>query len=327
MRSLYERLRHRLASHKRHREFPASRAASGVYAMRLDNRAGVRGTLRKLSPAGNFWQSMIHPQGDAVVYWGGSTTAQPWHIWLTPISTGTSVQLTNGAGTEGHPFWFPSGRRLVFFATAALHWDMARQFSIDRQHSSLWLLDITTGDRERLTTGPFIDERPAVSPDGREVLFVSNRSGRLNLWRVATDGTALEQVTGGDGPDYRPYFAPDARHIAYFTRGPDGTHQLVVRTWPDCDPLDFDSSRNFAWVHGPCWAADSRTILVHALARGESMPELWYIDIQTGAYERVHLDGVTSASHGSWDLCEKWLTFDCQQAPAAASTSCSTAMT
>jgi Tol biopolymer transport system component len=61
---------------------------------------------------------------------------------------------------------------------------------------------------------PDFDWFPAVSPDGRYVVFMSRRSGKDNMWRINIDGTDRQQLTDGE-PGYYPVFSPDGRWVVY----------------------------------------------------------------------------------------------------------------
>ena len=111
-------------------------------------------------------------------------------------------------------------------------------------------------------------------------MFVSNRSGSMNLWALDVKSAGLTQVTSGPGPDYRPVFSPAGDRIAYFTRSEDGSHQLAVATWPDMKAIPVAATAQFAWVHGPFWFHTTDAILIHALRRGESSASLWMLFCQ-----------------------------------------------
>lgn len=149
-------------------------------------------------------------------------------------------------------------------------------------------------------------------------MFVSNRSGSMNLWALDVKSAGLTQVTSGPGPDYRPVFSPAGDRIAYFTRSEDGSHQLAVATWPDMKAIPVAATAQFAWVHGPFWFHTTDAILIHALRRGVSSASFWMLDLPTGRAERVSIPGVSSCSHGTIDAADAVIAFDTRQRIGAA---------
>ena len=71
------------------------------------------------------------------------------------------------------------------------------------------------GGGRLLTQGASSDRQPAYSPDGKRVLFSSNRSGNLDLWLLDLENGALRQLTDDAAQDWDPGFAPDGRHIVW----------------------------------------------------------------------------------------------------------------
>src|SRR5947209_681618 len=53
------------------------------------------------------------------------------------------------------------------------------------------------------------------SPDGKTIAFISNMSGRNNLWLVAADGGWPSQLTISDQRQAHPTWSPDGKWIAY----------------------------------------------------------------------------------------------------------------
>ncbi len=85
---------------------------------------------------------------------------------------------------------------------------------------------------ERLTDDDYDDLEPDISPDGRWVVFASDRverGGRYSLCRMSLSTGALEVLSRPDqGDDRQPVYSPDGRWIAFrSTRG--GTSDLYVR--------------------------------------------------------------------------------------------------
>ena len=59
----------------------------------------------------------------------------------------------------------------------------------------IYRVAISGGPAERLTAGRAFDHQPRYSPDGATVVYVSDRSGKDNLWLMAADGTNQRQLT------------------------------------------------------------------------------------------------------------------------------------
>jgi dipeptidyl aminopeptidase/acylaminoacyl peptidase len=86
--------------------------------------------------------------------------------------------------------------------------------------SALHLLSLDTGLSRQLTSGEAVDSAPDWSPDGKQIAFLSTRSGKPQVYLIPVDGgearslTSLEQGAGSG-----PVWSPDGKHIV-FTAGP-----------------------------------------------------------------------------------------------------------
>jgi Tol biopolymer transport system component/imidazolonepropionase-like amidohydrolase len=78
----------------------------------------------------------------------------------------------------------------------------------------LYTIPVSGGTATRLTDGIAHDMQPRFSPDGRRIVFVSDRSGEENVWLVGADGgTATPLTTGGDNTFISPEWTPDGQYI------------------------------------------------------------------------------------------------------------------
>ncbi|MBC7893965.1 MAG: PD40 domain-containing protein [Cytophagaceae bacterium] len=113
------------------------------------------------------------------------------------LPTTRTVEFTTTEGTWMSLDVSPDGRTLIF--------DLL---------GDLYTLPITGGTATRLTDGPAMDAQPRFSPDGRHVVFASDRSGGEQVWTMFADGTNPRQVTRGDNAHYvSPTFTPDGEYI------------------------------------------------------------------------------------------------------------------
>ncbi|MEN8006953.1 MAG: protein kinase [Candidatus Krumholzibacteriota bacterium] len=105
------------------------------------------------------------------------------------------------------------------FSTIAVLSD--RQLVLDRFTRNAILQEFPwpgTGDRDAsrvLTTSMGFDRQPVYSPDGREVLFSSNRSGNTDLWSVELATGKMRQLTDDPAHDWDPAFSPDGQYILW----------------------------------------------------------------------------------------------------------------
>lgn len=79
----------------------------------------------------------------------------------------------------------------------------------------IWVMDIDTRASRRITSGAYMDSRPAWSPDGRSIAFVRDDTRRT--WIVIIDAaTGAEQRTIEHGPvSLDPAFSRDGLHLFY----------------------------------------------------------------------------------------------------------------
>jgi len=81
-------------------------------------------------------------------------------------------QLTDTEGVNWGPYWHPDGRHVIY--SAADHSDPTVRPNYD-----LWLLDIETGVKTRITYAPGADVLPVFSPDGKKLMWTSTRDGTM----------------------------------------------------------------------------------------------------------------------------------------------------
>ena len=78
----------------------------------------------------------------------------------------------------------------------------------------LYTVPIEGGDAEQITSGLAFDSQPRYSPDGKKVLFESDRSGGENLWTIDLESGDSTRITRGNGKQYMsPEWTPDGDYV------------------------------------------------------------------------------------------------------------------
>lgn len=68
-------------------------------------------------------------------------------------------------------------------------------------NSDIWIIDLVTRQRTRLTAEPSWEGNPCISADGRKIVFTSDRDGNLEIYMMNRDGTGLVRLTENEAAD------------------------------------------------------------------------------------------------------------------------------
>jgi eukaryotic-like serine/threonine-protein kinase len=137
-------------------------------------------------------------------------------IWLADADGSNPTRLTRGPGRyQGTPGWSPDGRSIVFDSQA------------ENGHVDVWTIGVDGSGLRQVTHDPADDTVPIWSRDGRFIYFTSNRTGRLEIWRVPAGGGAEVQLTREGGN--RPFESVDGRTL-YYQRSVGASALLALPT-------------------------------------------------------------------------------------------------
>src|SRR5689334_20638173 len=116
---------------------------------------------------------------------------------------------------------------------------------------------------------------PALSPDGRTVVFVvqewsiDKNKSTANLWLVGTDGGKPRRLTTAQANDSAPAWSPDGKRVAFISkRGEDETSALYIIA-VDGGEAEEILEMPFA-LASPKWMPDGQHVIVGTSA----IPEL-----------------------------------------------------
>lgn len=160
---------------------------------------------RRLTSENNlrhFYPSLA-PDGRSVVY-SAYREENVVEIYEMDLATGQVNQLTNRLGVLTAPEISPDGTRIVF-----TRWTPAtRRYTI-------W----TMGRRgEEASNIPRIEGwDPTWSPDGKRILFASDRDGSIQLYVVNLDGKGLKKISNLPALRGRSDWSPDGRWIVTYS--------------------------------------------------------------------------------------------------------------
>lgn len=112
-------------------------------------------------------------------------------------------------------------------------------------------------DPTRLTHNAANDIQPMWSPDGRRIVFVSDRDGNREIYVMNADGNEQLNLTHHPAEDWTPCWSPDGQRIA-FTSFRDGNWEIYVMNADGTNPQRL--TRHTAADYSPAWSPDGQRI-------------------------------------------------------------------
>jgi hypothetical protein len=193
-----------------------------IYAQRFDGgrqRAVVKGESTEQFESLHFFESRLDVNAEGIVAFSSKYAERDaLFFWsLVRHEVVGRYQFPELVSILS-PAWASDGRSVVFSGLSVSGYsDLYR----------LWLAD---GRLERLTSDRYEDADPTVSPDGRSVVFSSDRTpfgadGAHNLFALDVATGAIRYLTYGDWRDEAPRWSPATGRI-YFASDRDGTFQI-----------------------------------------------------------------------------------------------------
>ena len=133
-------------------------------------------------------------------------------IYSMPMAGGKAKQLTQPLQEASHPDWSKSGDvvALQCYAGGTFH---------------IWIMKPDGTGLKQITFGHGDDREPRVSPDGKMIVFASDRAfktgpdgssqGSYDLWTVPVAGGEPTQLTTSDEDEFGPSWSPDGKRIVF----------------------------------------------------------------------------------------------------------------
>ena len=170
------------------------------------------------------------------------------------------------------------------------------QVLVFRWANELWSTAIDqTGEIKRLTNHPAIDSQPRFSPNGKQIAFISNRSGSNQIYVMPAEGGMPQQKTfHSEGYSLADWF-PDGNSVLatatrdHFWRGSARMMQIDLTKRSAEKVLLDDAAAN------PKLSNDGKKILFTREGerwwrkgyRGERSAQIWMLDLQSGATDEL----------------------------------------
>ncbi len=306
-------------------------------------------------------QTDVHPlwspSGEQIAFLSNRADKEkPPQLYLIRIDGGEARPLSSIQGSIGAFSWAPDGKAILCSVQKTDAEELEREkdeqkkklgvvdrryerlfYKLDgagylpKERTHLWTVDAASGKARQLTDHAVYDEQaPAWSPDGKWIVFISNRSAEPDLRPNADElfvmpakGGALRLIATPAGPKSQPSFSPDGKWLAYFGTDSEeleykntglwivpadgstaainltGTYDLHVSAWTINDMGEPE-------MMPPTWTNDSRSIFFQVSIHGSTI--LMKTDMSGSQPETIIAEGGVAGSY-SLDRGQKSLVY------------------
>jgi Tol biopolymer transport system component len=272
----------------------------------------IRQVTKDFARAGEGYFS---PDGKQIIFQAEEKdTGNPFYqIFVMDLESGKVRRVSPGVGKTTCSYFRPDGRKLIF---ASSHLDPNAKDEYDKEykqreeekrsgkrrryqwdfdpHMAIFEADPDGGNLKQLTRATGYNAEGSYSPDGKQIVFCSNRSGKenLELYIMDADGSNVRRLTHAPGCyNGGPFFSPDGKRVVFRSdRKEKDRLQLYV--------VDADGKNERAltddphWVQwGPFWYKDGKHIVYAAADHGDPTKrpnyDLYWTNVDTGKKVRL----------------------------------------
>jgi serine/threonine protein kinase len=214
-------------------------------------------------------------------------------IWIGDTEDETLTRITSSQQGEYFNSISPDGKRIIM--------------GISNTNSDIIELPFDGSLLKPLIATSVNEYSATVSSDGKRMTYITQKTGKEEIWLEEVNGNAHPIVTSEDFPGdsgkvWLAVISPDGKRVAYNRSGKKSLQQLWVSNCEGGKPvLMFADS---LLVNNPCWSHDGQKLYVNINNGDSTYSEI----VPIGNGEIVHLpDSASSYDLPAWSPDGKWI--------------------
>jgi Tol biopolymer transport system component len=258
-------------------------------------------------------EGYFSPDGTKIIFQAEEKdTGNPFYqIFVMELATGKYRRISPGIGKTTCSFFSRDGKKVIF-ASSHLDPDAKkkqaeeyvkreedRKNNIRRRYT--WDFDPTMSIFEanpdgtqlrKLTDAHGYNAEGSYSPDGKQIVFCSNRDGNLELYIMDADGKNVRKLTNAPGCyNGGPFFSPDGKRVIFRSdrKEKDRLQLYVINTDGTGEKALTDNDKWVYWA--PYWYKNGKHIIYtaadHSDPKARPNYDLYWMNLETGKTTRI----------------------------------------
>lgn len=153
----------------------------------------------------NGLNAVWSPDGSLIAFERGTS------VWLSDSDGGMQRQVAEIASRNmlfrpRQPQFSPDGMRVLYFEDD------------EGPLGDFWELTLSNGDLRRLTNDTTLASDATYTPDGKHIVFSSQRGGSRTLWSLPARGGPASALLQSSGDDFAPDLSRDGKSLVFVTK-------------------------------------------------------------------------------------------------------------
>ena len=246
---------------------------------------------------------MVVVDAQAQIAFVSSRDGNP-EIYVMDADGKSPRRLTNNPADDWSPSWSPDGRRIAFISKRDGH---PHPRAPGWFTSEIYVMNADGGNPQNLTNHPSDDRSPSWSPDGKRIVFQSDREGRFNddIYVMDADGGNPQILTDNRNDDWSPSWSPGGERIV-FSSAREGhvedkfgiTDEIYVMDADGGNQQRLTDNRNNDW--DPVWSPDGQRIAFASDRKGDLVSfDIYVMDADGGNQQKL-------VNNRAWDSSPSW---------------------
>ncbi|MGC2237577.1 MAG: DUF5050 domain-containing protein [Pyrinomonadaceae bacterium] len=188
-----------------------------IYSIDADGKNEKRLTFNK----GNDWDPSWSPDGKKIVFM--SDKDGNWEIYTMNADGSNQARLTENNFRDYSPAWSPDGKKILFCSERE-----SEKKAGAMDETDIYTMNTDGSNQVKITDAKGFDGAPEWSPDGRRIVFFSNRDGgKHEIYVMNADGSSPARLTFNEALDVYPVWSPNGKQIA-FESDRDGHREVYI---------------------------------------------------------------------------------------------------